>query len=127
MNTAHCPRHVATGTVGGGLLLCWGSEVACQIAVAMEAVEWGEGSFRFSGFGDLNGITCKSGTSYTICEDLGFAVGTFLRPETVLSNSWCSWLEMAMVWCPAPALSWCKAEHVLGEPWLTQGGTHSAQ
>lgn len=73
-----------------------GSEVAYQRAVAMEAVGWGEGSLCFSGFGGLNCNTCESGTSYTICEDLGPTVvlttlccsirGTFLRPEPIHSG-----------------------------------------
>lgn len=40
----------------------------------MEAVGQAEGSLHFSGFGDLNCFTSQSGTSYTLHEDLGFAV-----------------------------------------------------
>lgn len=40
----------------------------------MVGVGQGEGSFHFSGFGDLNCITFKSGTSCAICEELGFTM-----------------------------------------------------
>lgn len=72
----------------------------------------GEGSLHFSGFGDLNCITSKSGTTY-----LGFAVvlttlcclveGLSQTRACPFRNvdSWCSWLEMAMVLCSGPAPS----------------------
>lgn len=59
----------------------------------MGVMQWPEGSFYFSVFGDLNCNTSKSGTSCTVCEDPGFTMvlttlpcirGIFLRPEPIL-------------------------------------------